>query len=46
MLPLGQLGDYRIRLSAAPGTPNRTFDTYLMLDIRFGGHDPIVAASV
>ena len=46
MLPLGQLGDYRIRLSAAPGTPNRTFDTYLMLDIGFGGHDPIVAGCV
>jgi hypothetical protein len=46
MLPLGQLGDSRVRPSGAHSPPNRTLSITWMSKVRFGGHCPIVAASV
>ena len=46
VLPLGQLGDGPVRASGAHSPPKRTFDIHVMLNIRFGGHRPIVAAPV
>jgi hypothetical protein len=44
MLAIGKLGDREIRAPAPACPPNRIFGTHTVLNIRFAGHGPIVAA--
>jgi hypothetical protein len=46
MLPIGELGDRDIHARDPLPRANRLFGTYTVLNVRFAGHCPIVAASV
>jgi hypothetical protein len=46
MLPIRKLSDRHVRAPTPARPPNRLFGTHVVLNVRFAGHGPIVAASV